>query len=78
MFHVELQISVDHDDRDLEFIMVKRALDCFIAESEFFEGSSCEMIATDTILWAKKTYGLSRDAICSVFEDGENGAKVYS
>ena len=48
MFKVEVKISVNHLDRELEFFLVKWAL------SEFIQGGnmnhkSCEMIATDIL-----------------------------
>lgn len=77
-FHVELEMEVHHEDRELEFILVKRALDRFIDESGLKDPSprSCETIAKRIISWAKQTYGLGRNISCGVFEDGENGARV--
>lgn len=77
-FHVELQITVTHNDRELEFILVKRALDKFISSWDKLESRSCEMMAELIIEWVHKTYGLTRDVQCSVFEDGENGAVLLT
>lgn len=46
MFHVEVQIVVFHDDRELEFIMVKRQLNDIVASVAAREDAgSCEQIA---------------------------------
>ena len=48
MFKVEVKISVTHLDRELEFFLVKWALQDFI-ESGKMNHKSCEMIATDIL-----------------------------
>ena len=48
MFEVEVKISVDHLDRELEFFLVKWALQEFI-KSGNQNHKSCEMIATDIL-----------------------------
>ena len=71
MFKVEVKISVNHLDRELEFFLVKWAL------AEFIQGGnmnhkSCEMIATDILenhLLPK--YG-ERYYEITVSEDGES------
>lgn len=48
MFKVEVKISVNHLDRELEFFLVKWALQEFIQAGEQ-NHKSCEMIATDIL-----------------------------
>jgi hypothetical protein len=48
MFKVEVKISVTHDDRELEFFLVKWALQEFIKAGDQ-DHKSCEMIATDIL-----------------------------
>jgi hypothetical protein len=49
MFKVEVKISVDHLDRELEFFLVKWALQDFI-KSGSQDHRSCEMIAQDILV----------------------------
>jgi hypothetical protein len=82
VFHVQLELHVEHDDRELEFILVRRALDKYLAT--FTEVSvagvatrgSCEDIAKLVVDWASEKYGSWRALECTVTEDGENGARV--
>lgn len=83
MFHVKAYKQVFHDDRDVEFIWLKRRIQEFIATefpnalgdapSSAFVANlgpmSCEMIANKLI----DRFELSR---CEVNEDNENGAIV--
>lgn len=74
MFHIKAVIEVRHDDRELEFILVKR----FIADitmDENLGSKSCEMIAREILGALTEKYGF-RFMEVSVFEDGENGAIV--
>jgi hypothetical protein len=48
MFKVEVKISVEHLDRELEFFLVKWALQDFIKSGDQ-NHKSCEMIATDIL-----------------------------
>jgi len=83
MFHVEAEIEVFHDDRELEFIIVKRKLDEFLASFKDINSGSCEMIACKIQSFIKKTYPYynnmgktERYVNVKVFEDGENGAYI--
>lgn len=61
-----------HDDRDVEFITLKREVDIYIANSkeDLFSGYvSCEMMA-------KSLLERFRAEFVEVSEDGENGAIV--
>lgn len=82
MFHVSLHIPVEHSDRDLEFIMVKRALDEFISKQYVHSNGcaalgrmSCEDVAWDISKWASSKYERG-GILVSVTEDGENGCWV--
>jgi hypothetical protein len=79
VFHVKAFAIVNHDDRDLEFIMLKHKIQAYL-ESKYFDpfgphklcvfgAKSCEMLARELI----EQFGLSR---CEVNEDNENGAIV--
>lgn len=81
MFHIKATKVVSHDDRDVEIIMLKRAMKhnllvlysdktkaaLSIEEPLFFGTMSCEMIARHLL----EKFELSS---CEVLEDGENGA----
>lgn len=74
MFKVDLKISVTHADRELEFFLVKWALQEFI-ESGDQDHKSCEMIAEDILNWALDLYG-DREYVVTVSEDGESDGIV--
>lgn len=79
LFHVEAKIPVFHDDRYLEFFMVKRVIDNFIKEkypTRVLKQKSCEMLAREVIEALTKEYGIKRDMSVSVFEDNENGSVI--
>lgn len=82
IFHFELKKQVNHDDRDVEFILFKREVESYLIDkyggnysedhppfSYFceFGSMSCEMIARDLL----EKFDLES---CSVFEDNENGS----
>lgn len=76
IFKVEVKISVNHLDRELEFFLVKWALNDFI-KSGNYNHKSCEMIATDILsnhLIPK--YGDNRYYEIIVSEDGESDGIV--
>lgn len=72
MFHIKAWRLVSHDDRDVEFIMLKREIVQYL-DSMFPDGDmgsrSCEMLARELC----QEFSLDR---CDVSEDGENGATV--
>lgn len=74
LFHVEVQIEVFHDDREIEF---HDLLD--FTRSVFPGGDmgsdSCEVMAKEIIKQLTNKYG-RRAMQVSVFEDGEVGAVV--
>ena len=72
IFHVSVTIEVTHLQRELEFFLVKWALNDFIKESEMND-KSCEMIAEDILyrhLFPK--YGMDRAYEVVVSEDNES------
>jgi len=72
MFKVEVTISVDHDDRELEFFLVKWALNDFISAGNQ-NHKSCEMIAREILENHLTTkYGWWRTYHVVVSEDGES------
>lgn len=79
-FHVEAQVEVFHNDRDLEFIMVKREINKYIQfkyeNNQSCQTASCELIADRIIQFLHTKYGQHRIINVSVFEDGENGAWI--
>jgi hypothetical protein len=75
MFKVEVKISVSHLDRELEFFLVKWALQDFIKSGKM-NHKSCEMIATDILeQHLKPLYG-ERYYEIVVSEDGESDGIV--
>jgi hypothetical protein len=75
-FKVEVKISVTHLDRELEFFLVKWALQEFI-KSGNQNHRSCEMIATDIIEnHLVPNYGSHRYYEVVVSEDGESDGIV--
>ena len=78
MFHITCKKKVNHDDRDVEFIMFKRDITQYLENKYYdsitrcllFGSKSCEMISRELYEEFELEY-------CSVFEDNENGAEVY-
>ena len=70
--------KVNHDDRDVEFIMFKRDIIEYLEHEYYnfesrtheFGAKSCEMLAKEILEEFDCVY-------VSVFEDNENGAEVY-
>lgn len=83
-FFVCAKIQVFHDDRELEFIIVKEDLDQFIKDNLVFRdmkrlvSMSCEMMARSILEYLTNSYGNNRSYFVSVYEDDENGAELYS
>ena len=81
IFNIQAKLEVFHDDRELEFIMVKQSINLFFNtfknEFDVYEmgDQSCEMIAKNLIEFLKLKYG-KRKITVSIFEDNENGAVV--
>lgn len=74
MFHFRVELEVFHNDRDVEFIMLKRELEGLYSDSILeLDYKSCEMMADDLRNYLVETYE-GRDMVITVSEDGENGA----
>lgn len=78
VFHITAKKAVNHDDRDVEFIMFKRDIADYLYNKYYvlptrcheFGAKSCEMIAREIFEFFDCEY-------VSVYEDNENGAEVY-
>lgn len=78
MFHVNVRIKVEHDNRAVEFINLKHLVDAAVIhlkEVEWSDEVSCEMMAKG-IIKELKEYSLVEAYSCEVSEDRENGAIV--
>ena len=75
MMHIYTSIKVDHDDRELEIIQVKHAIDYFLHNTHLERSTSCEMLAEKIIGYLRTQYG-DRFIVVTVLEDDENGASV--
>lgn len=77
MFHVRAVKEVHHDDRDIEFIMLKHKIEAALHDRYYnkrkrtheFGYRSCEMLASELL-------GIFELCEVTVSEDGENGAIV--
>ena len=80
IFHVKVTVPVAHNDRDIEFFMMKRMVDNFILrqiiENANEDGNmgSCEMMAEKIAMFISEHY--KRTVEVEVNEDNENGAVV--
>ena len=77
VFHVEVKMSVTHEDREVEFILVKGRLNDFL--SGLFKDKmelSCEAISMKIFEFLSGLYGVYRNYSIYVFEDGENGGGI--
>lgn len=72
IFHFYVKLEVFHNDRDVEFIQIKRELESYWTIHEL-DYKSCEMMAEMLIEYIADRYK-NRDVVVSVYEDDENGA----
>lgn len=72
-FHVEIRAEVQHNDRDVEFIMLKQQLEDVLRKWHNTDcgSTSCEQFAEDIAVAFKGVV-----TYVSVSEDGENGAII--
>lgn len=76
MFHFKVYLEVFHDDRDVEFILLKRELEALYGNGTLkLDFMSCEMIAEELLTYLKNQYP-GRDATIVVSEDNENGCQL--
>jgi hypothetical protein len=74
MFHFKATISVTHNDRELEFILIKRELEnLYNGGTMQIDSKSCEMLAEELIEYISQKYP-GRYIEIEISEDGENGA----
>lgn len=80
LFMFKLQIEVFKDDRQLEFIQIKREMIKYIrylyGEPAEFNDLSCEEIAKRIKNKLLNLLGMERIMIITISEDRENGAEV--
>lgn len=73
IFHVRIQIEVQHNERDIEFILFKRFIDNIcIPELDKNDLGSCETISDNLYKSINLVYP-NRQAVITVSEDNENG-----
>lgn len=78
IFHFRVEIEVNHNDRDIEFIQAKRQLERLFSDGTVeLDYKSCEMIAEELHDELVKLYGGDREYVIEVAEDGENGARMF-
>jgi len=79
MFHFEVEMQVFHDDRDVEFILLKRELEGLYDQGTLqLDYKSCEMLCDDLSDYILDKYS-GRNLRISISEDNENGATaVYT
>ena len=74
IFHFYVTVSVIHNDRDIEFILLKRELEALYQTGTMqCDSKSCEMLAEDLIHYLATAYP-NRTIEVGVYEDDENGA----
>lgn len=78
-FFVTCKVQVFHNDRDLEFILVKNKVTDYIVNDLLKRTDisvSCETISEMLFYWLKETYGENRKVFVCVSEDNENGSEI--
>jgi len=78
IFHFRVWISVNHNDRDIEFIQFKRYLEALYSGKEDclrLDYKSCEMMSDELYDMISKKYP-NREVWIEVSEDGENGSFI--
>jgi len=77
IFHFKVYLEVFHDNRDIEFLQVKKWLESLYSEKElalYFK--SCEMLAKELYKKIEVKYP-GRAVKIEIAEDGENGCSIY-
>ena len=75
IFYVEAEAEVTHDDRELEFFMVKDKINEFIIDlKQMPVTKSCEQMGLKLKELLKSYY--KREFTIRIFEDNENGVEV--
>lgn len=73
IFHFYAKLEVFHNDRDVEFVLLKRELESLYESQMNIDYKSCEMLAEELIDYIRSKY-YNRDITVRVYEDNENGA----
>lgn len=77
IFHFKVSIQVEHNDRDIEFILFKRFVEKILDDmGDDLNYNSCEMMADYLHDEIVKDYE-GRDMCIEVSEDKENGVNMY-
>jgi len=76
IFHYKVSIEVEHNERDIEFIMFKRYVDYLLGGLEDLGDQSCEMIS-DWLAGRIQVKHPNRHIKIEVSEDGENGTEKF-
>jgi len=71
MFHIRMWVEVNHSDRDIEFIRLKREVTKYLKGRYNLGSTSCEMLAEELMDFADAT-------AVEVMEDNENGGLVIN
>ncbi len=75
IFKCRAQLEVFHEDREVEFIMLKHALSARTLHFHRNETDSCEHMATRVLEYLNERYPYRRASVW-VSEDGENAAMI--
>jgi hypothetical protein len=79
LFGVRLEVSVAHNDREMEYHTVLEQLNAYIRQDlmrNWHVGWSCEDIASKIAHWLLELYPDRLFYACTVSEDNENGSTV--
>lgn len=75
IFHFRVDVQVKHDDREIEFILLKRELEGLYDNGALqLNNASCEMLANQLLEYMLAKYPGRNYYSIEVSEDGENGA----
>jgi hypothetical protein len=77
IFHYKVGVSVEHNDREVEFIMLKHQLEEFVDKWNKEDYGSCEAQASRIYGYLVYKYN-NRKYFVEVSEDGENGSIMLS
>jgi len=75
LFKFRIKISVNDDNREIEFIMFKRFVETVLLKFDNLEHKSCEMLSNELHELISDRY-TNRSMEIEVSEDGENGSYI--
>ena len=83
MFGVRVEVEVRHDDREIEFVMLKHRLRTWLDNKTVngvweMDTLSCEQVARMVAKMIAQYVPVGRMITVTVDEDGENGAKLMA